>query len=413
MIKNSFSIGCWNFPKSYEPINSSDNSICADIIKNGEKNKIYIVKNFDETYYYKANPNLAKYEIKTYMGCPVVSYDEIVGVLCALFTENIEPDDKNKLILSIHAKVIGIEEENYQIKELNHIQRDLGISLMSLSSLDEALPICVNSAMKAGKMDCGAIYLVDDDENLKLGFITGVSDEFINSACCFPANSPQAHLIMRGEPVYSQHLNLGIKIDEIRIKEQLKAMAIIPVKFEDKVVACPVIASHSLDNVPFYTRYALEAIATQIGSFIARVDAEKEIHIHRDHLDELVKERTAELIVLNEQLRESEEKYRNLIERANDGIVILKDFMVKYLNNRMAEMGGYTYDEVIDTPFIKYVHPDYRDLLISRYKDRMEGKDPQSIYEAVLLAKDGHEVHVEINAGKVLYHGNPADHYNY
>ncbi|MGQ9610957.1 MAG: PAS domain S-box protein [bacterium] len=404
-----FSIGRWNFPETYEPINLLDNNICSEIIKSGIKNQVYIIRNFNETYYCKSDPNLVNYGIKTYIGNPVVSYDEIVGVLCALYTENIELEDKHKLIISILAKVIGIEEENRQISELNHIQRDLGISLTSLSSLDEALPICVNCALKAGKMDCGAIYLVDENENLKLSFITGVSEQFTDIASFFSSDSSQARLIMKGKPIYSQHRNLGIDIDKIRLSEQLKAMAIIPVKFEGKAIACLIIASHTLEEVPFYTRHTLETMATQIGSFIARVKAENEVYKHRNRLDEFVKERTSELIMLNEQLKESEEKYRNFVERANDGIVILQDFIIKYLNTRMAEMGGYTYDEIINTPFIKYVHPDYRDTIISRYKARLEGRDVPPVYEAVLMAKDGREIYVEINAGKIIHYGKPAD----
>ncbi len=404
-----FSIGRWNFPETYEPINSLDNSICSEIIKDGKKNQVYIIGNFNKTSYFESDPNFVNLGVKTYIGNSVESYDEIIGVLCALYTEDVELEEKHKLIISLLAKVIGIEEENRQISELNQIQRDLGIMLMSSSSLETALPVCVNYAIKAGKMDSGAIYLVDKDGNLKLNFITGVSEQFTRSADCFLSNSPQAHLVMKGEPIYSQHRNLEINVDEVRLSEKLKAMAIIPVKFEGKVMACLIIASHTLEEVPFYTRNALETMATQIGSFIARVEAEKEVQAHRNHLDELVKERTAELVILNEQLRESEEKYRNLVERANDGIVILQDFIVKYLNTRMAEMGGYTYDEVINTPFIKYVHPDYRDLIISRYKARIEGKDVPSIYEAVLITKDGRELYAEINAGKIIYYGNPAD----
>jgi PAS domain-containing protein len=45
---------------------------------------------------------------------------------------------------------------------------------------------------------------------------------------------------------------------------------------------------------------------------------------------------------IEEALRENEEKYRNLVERANDGIAIVQDTIVKYVNPSLAEVAGYT-----------------------------------------------------------------------
>lgn len=402
-------VACWISPECDGPIKPLKGDICLDIIKNCKKIQLYTIENLHETHYYKSDPNLSAYGIKTYMGYPVTSYDETIGILCALYVDNVKPEDKHQLILCMFAKIIGIEEENRQIIEISHIHHELGISLMSLTDLDQALPIFVDSAMKIAKTDCGSIYLVDSMGNFKLEFAIGLPDELVENENYIPSCSPLAHLIMKGEPIYYHEGDSRIKINEIYSRELIRSGAIIPVKSEDKVVACLNIALHNLERIPTYVMSALETIATQIGSFILKLKAEKEIQQNHEHLDKLVKERTAELIVLNEQLRESEEKYRNLVERATDGIIILQDYIVKYLNTRMAEMGGYTYDEVINTPFINYIHPNCRDTLINNYKNRMEGKDAPAVYEAVLMGKNGQEVFVEINAGRILYYGNPAD----
>ena len=110
-----------------------------------------------------------------------------------------------------------------------------------------------------------------------------------------------------------------------------------------------------------------------------------------------------------EALRESEEKYRNLVERANDGITIIQDTIVKYLNPRLAEMWGGTTEEVIGTPFTNYVHPDELLTVVDRYKRRVAGEDVIPIYETVLRHKDGSKVYAELNAGVITYQGKPAD----
>ena len=108
-------------------------------------------------------------------------------------------------------------------------------------------------------------------------------------------------------------------------------------------------------------------------------------------------------------LKESEEKYHNLVERANDGITIIQDNIVKYLNSRLAEMWGGTVEEVIGTPFTDYISPDERRKVVDHYKRRIASEDVTPIYETVLRHKDGSEIYAELNAGTITFQGKPAD----
>ncbi len=108
-------------------------------------------------------------------------------------------------------------------------------------------------------------------------------------------------------------------------------------------------------------------------------------------------------------LRESEEKYRNLVERANDGIVIVQDEVLKYVNPRMKELLEYTEEEMLNTPFSDYLEAPEREKILSRYKSRLAGDDVPPIYETALKHKNGSTLTVEINAGVIMYGGKPAD----
>jgi PAS domain S-box-containing protein len=108
-------------------------------------------------------------------------------------------------------------------------------------------------------------------------------------------------------------------------------------------------------------------------------------------------------------LRESEEKYRNLAERANDGICIGQDGVIRYANARLAQMGGYTVEELIGAPVFDFFMPDELPEVRDRYQRRMAGEDIPTIYETALKHKDGHWFAVEINAGIVNYQGKPCD----
>lgn len=109
------------------------------------------------------------------------------------------------------------------------------------------------------------------------------------------------------------------------------------------------------------------------------------------------------------QLKESEEKYRNLVERANDGMTIIQDRLLKFVNPSLAKIIGYSVDEILNTPFMNYVHSSVRDELVNRYKQRMSGKTVPPVYESILVKKDGNLVEVEINAGLITFQDKPAD----
>jgi two-component system NtrC family sensor kinase len=120
-------------------------------------------------------------------------------------------------------------------------------------------------------------------------------------------------------------------------------------------------------------------------------------------IEDVTKQRKAE-----RALSESEKKYRDFVERANDGVAIIQDSLVKFINNRGSEIIGYKSEDIIDTPFTEYVFSGELPKLMEMYKRRMAGEIIE-VYETVLNHRDGHEVYVEINGGLIDYEGNPAD----
>ncbi|MFP3975755.1 MAG: sensor histidine kinase [Chloroflexota bacterium] len=107
-------------------------------------------------------------------------------------------------------------------------------------------------------------------------------------------------------------------------------------------------------------------------------------------------------------LQESEEKYRNLVERANDGICIIQDETFQFVNQQLAQIWGGSPEEMIGIPFSQYLHPDSRTQVEEHYHRRLAGEEVPSIYEATILYKDGGTLEVEINAGVITYQGRAA-----
>lgn len=105
----------------------------------------------------------------------------------------------------------------------------------------------------------------------------------------------------------------------------------------------------------------------------------------------------------------SEEKYRSVVERASDGVAIIQDGIVKYVNTRAMEMTGYSLEQVIDAPFTDYIHPDELDEALEYYNRRLKGDKVPTLYERTLRHKDGRKIHTEINGTLITYEERPAD----
>jgi len=148
-------------------------------------------------------------------------------------------------------------------------------------------------------------------------------------------------------------------------------------------------------------------------------ETEETLQKAHDQLERMVEERTAGLIKANtqlkreieerrkteEELRRSEEKYRNLIEQANDGIIITQDGNVRFVNQRMADLLGYTREEMTSTPQIRYVHPDLVSDSIERRRRHTVDVPVETTHENILRHKGGADIYVEVNAVAILFEG--------
>jgi PAS domain S-box-containing protein len=110
-----------------------------------------------------------------------------------------------------------------------------------------------------------------------------------------------------------------------------------------------------------------------------------------------------------EALHESEKKYSTIVEKGNDGIIIIQDGLIKFANSTIAAITHFTPEEAFEKPFVDFVSPAYRELVIKMYKRRMSGEEFPSRYESEILSKDGKSIPVEISASLIEYEGKPAD----
>jgi len=141
-----------------------------------------------------------------------------------------------------------------------------------------------------------------------------------------------------------------------------------------------------------------------------------------EELEKTVAVRTAELSRANiklkaeiaerrrveEVLRESEDKYRTLVERANDGIAIVQNSRLAFTNRRFAQMTGYAAEELTGKSFTDIIAPSELLKMMDHHRRRIEGEDVESLYETTIRHRDGTDIPVEFNASLITYNGRPA-----
>ena len=107
-------------------------------------------------------------------------------------------------------------------------------------------------------------------------------------------------------------------------------------------------------------------------------------------------------------LKESEEKYRLLVENASDAIFIAQDNVVKFPNPRTLEMVGYTADQLAEIPFAELLHPDDRNMVIERHRKRLQGEWVPTPYSFRIISREGETLWVELNTMRITWEGRPG-----
>jgi diguanylate cyclase (GGDEF)-like protein/PAS domain S-box-containing protein/putative nucleotidyltransferase with HDIG domain len=107
-------------------------------------------------------------------------------------------------------------------------------------------------------------------------------------------------------------------------------------------------------------------------------------------------------------LRESEERYRSVIENANDAIVVAQDGFLRFFNPKAMEIMGYSRDELSSTPFLDVIHPDDRQMVADRHLRRLAGEELPSVYAFRIIDKRGNIKWLEINSVVIQWEEKPA-----
>jgi len=158
---------------------------------------------------------------------------------------------------------------------------------------------------------------------------------------------------------------------------------------------------HTHDYYDIRVYPSKEGISIYWQNITNRKKAEEKLARARDELEVKVRERTREL-------KESEEKYRLLVENASEAVIVFQDNRQKFFNHKAMELSGYSSEELSSKPIAEFIHPADREMVMERYWKHLQKEEAPSSYEFRMIHKNGSLMWVELNSVLITWEGNPA-----
>ncbi|MFC1703661.1 PAS domain S-box protein [Candidatus Omnitrophota bacterium] len=196
------SVGSWNTPSGFNPIQKPEGHICYDVIKRGH-GKFWIVRNLPETSYAKTDSNVKKLKLKTYIGIPVCFQDACVGTLCVVYQKEYIPTNDDKKFMQIVASAIAVEEKR------SHSEGKLRHSEEKYKTLTEN----VNVGLYRTTVGAGGKFIEANPAIIKMFGYKSKKEFFLKSVCDLYQNQAERarvnkELLIKG---FVRNKEIGLK----------------------------------------------------------------------------------------------------------------------------------------------------------------------------------------------------------
>lgn len=292
-------------------------------------------------------------------------------------------------LLAFSSRLLRRERVHHaQLTALNQISSVVSQSLELSQVLDNA----IDSVLDVMGADIALIFLLDEEDGkLTLAAYRGVSEEFAQGVDRLSVGEGfNGRVAESGQPLFVEDASQDPRLTRTVVrKDELHSGLIVPLSSKGAIRGTLCVAMHSYRWFQQEEIELLTTMGNQIGVAVENAHAYQQQRI------------------VAEQLRVSEERYRELIENADDAIWLhdLQD-NITVANKSLARLTGYTLEELssiksgdLFTEGCIDSIKEMEDLSFSR--DEAIGK----LSEATLVRKDKSERFVQLSTNPVIDNG--------
>lgn len=230
--------------------------------------------------------SLEAQSIQSLLVIPLLAMNELIGFIGFDSVESEKSwEEEDIFLLNILGSIFGngFGRKRSQ-EELVKIYKDLGFSLAATTTIEQALTQVISATLKIEGVDCVGIYRHNEEsKELELVAHKGLSEKFINYVGRYGSTSTQYKLVMRGKALYGRYediLQIGSEIFE---EEGYVFLGVLPIKYEGRTIGALNIASRNRRPFREYEKIFIEAIASQIGGTLSRINAENALKMSQDN----------------------------------------------------------------------------------------------------------------------------------
>jgi PAS domain S-box-containing protein len=156
----------------------------------------------------------------------------------------------------------------------------LGLKLSHATTVEETLRLALAAALAISNLDCGGVYLFDPpDGGLRLVEHQGMPPALAARVARLTPEDPRVHLVAQGRPAYLEAVSFA-GIDP-GLEETLGSLAVIPILYQGRAVACLNLGSFSHREIAYSARGPIESLATQLSGYVGRSLLEEKLRDSR------------------------------------------------------------------------------------------------------------------------------------
>ncbi|MGZ7192423.1 MAG: PAS domain S-box protein [Halobacteriota archaeon] len=328
--------------------------------------------------------------LEQFLAAPALIGGEVVGEI-ALANPGRDYTDGDVLVVERLAEIYALSVMRMRVdeNEREHAQRSETLRQIIVAGnqatvLQSAAAVMVDTTMDMLDFDSGGIFL-RDGEAVAAQYLRGYTPEQHAWAQRLPITQSRVAHVMAGRPWISEDYQADVSFEAKEMNKDVVSMATIPLVSGYKVIGFYQLAdSRKTHRFSESDVELLVSVGQEAGTVIGR-------------------------LLVEEALKESEARYRSLVERNFDGVMIHSDGIIRFANKAAVRiMNVSSSEELVGKSAIELSTPEYRELLTERVMDIYRTRESSDLIEIQTNTPDGTIVDIELSGTLIIYEGKPA-----